>query len=227
MRNGRQRVLQPWSAAANGNEKAEKYPHGLDDRFGLTEPTTSGALEDKDPQSLGLKVFGLLTEGMQEIEDGQAVSVERGLSGPAMRAHPLSKRPEEFGVGWWWADHGSRSHQPRGFEEGDKVACTHKHGTIATARIAEGLSHLQVLPKPLKRFGIEIPKAEIIIVRPLREAVYATNQAQDTTRVIPALFEPKNEGIEMGTCGARAISLSSEGPFDIGVQHAALLHGRP
>jgi hypothetical protein len=227
MRNRRQRVLQPWSAAAYGDEKAEKYPHSLDDRFGLPEPTTSGALEDKGPQGLGLKVFRLLTECVQEIEDGQAVRVERGLRGPSMRAHPLSKRPEECRLGWWWKGHGSRSHQPRGFEEGDKVACTHKHGTIATARIAEGLPHLQVMPKPLKRFGIEIPNAELVVVRPLREAVYATNQAQDTARVIPTLFEPENEGIEMGACGARTVSLEGKGPFDIGIQHAALLHGKP
>jgi hypothetical protein len=57
--------------------------------------------------------------------------------------------------------------------------------------------------------------------------VYATNQAQDTAWVIATLFEPKNEGIEMGTCGVRTVALSGERPFDIGAQHAALLHGRP
>jgi hypothetical protein len=47
--------------------------------------------------------------------------------------------------------------------------------------------------------------------------VYATNQAQDTARLIPTLIEPENEGIEMGTCGARTVSLEGEGPFEIGV----------
>ena len=55
MRNGRQRVLQPWSALARGNEKTEKHPHGLDDLFCLSDPTTSGALEEKGPEALASK----------------------------------------------------------------------------------------------------------------------------------------------------------------------------
>jgi len=86
---------------------------------------------------------------------------------------------------------------------------------------------LKVIVELLKRFRIEFLDAEPVLLCPLREAVYATNEAQDTAWLIPTLFEPKNEGIEMGACGARAISLSGEGPFYIGVQHAALLHGRP
>jgi hypothetical protein len=97
MRHGRQRVFQPWSAAAHGDEKAEKYAYGLDNRFCLPEPTLLGAIKDKGPQSFGIKVFGLLPEGVQQLDDGPTVDVERGLSGPSMRAHPLSKRPEELG----------------------------------------------------------------------------------------------------------------------------------
>jgi hypothetical protein len=100
MRNGRQRVLQPRSALASGDEKAEKHPHGLDNLFCLTDPTTPGALEEKGPEGFGCKVCGLLTECVQQIDNGEAVGVERGLSGPAMRAHPLSKRPKELGLGW-------------------------------------------------------------------------------------------------------------------------------
>jgi len=227
MRNGRQCVVQPWSAPANGDEKAEKYPHGLDDRFCLTDPATPGALEDKGPQSFGLKVFGLLTESVQQLDDGPAVGVERGLSGPSMRAHPLSKRPEELRLRRWWEDQGSRRHQPQGFKEGDKVAGTQQHGTIAPARIAQGLLNLQVSTEPLKRFRVQGLDAKPVVVCPLREAVCATKQAQDTARLIPTLFEPENEGIEMGTCGARTVSLEGDRPIDIGVQHAALLHGRP
>jgi hypothetical protein len=100
MRHGRQRVLQGWSALASSNEKAEKHPHGLDNLFCLTDPTTSGALEEKGPEGFGFKGCGLLPECVQQIEDGEAVGVERGLRGPAMRTHPLSKRPEELGLGW-------------------------------------------------------------------------------------------------------------------------------
>jgi hypothetical protein len=86
---------------------------------------------------------------------------------------------------------------------------------------------LKVIVELLKRLRIEFLDAEPVLLCPLREAVYATNEAQDTAWLIPTLFEPENEGIEMGTCGARAIPLSGEGPLYIGVQHAALLHGRP
>jgi hypothetical protein len=99
MRNGRQRVLQSWSALARGNEKTEKHPHGLDDLFCLIDPTTSGALEEKGPEGFGFKGCGLLTECVQQIDDGEAVGIERGLSGPSMCTHPLSKRPEERGLG--------------------------------------------------------------------------------------------------------------------------------
>src|SRR5438132_13911237 len=106
------------------------------------------------------------------------------------------------------------------------MAGTQKHGTIATARIAQGLSNLQVMTEPLKRFRIQLLDAKRVVLCPLREAVYATNQAKDPARLIAALFEPEHEGIEMGTCGARTVALSGEGPFYIGVQHAVLLHGR-
>src|SRR5207302_4299542 len=125
--------------------KAEKHPHGLDELFCLTDPMTSGALEEKDPEGFGFKRCGLLPEGVQQVEDGEVVGVERGLCGPAMRAHPLAKRPEELGLGWGWEHHGSRSHQPQGFKEGHKVAGPQKHGTIAPARISQGLSALQVI----------------------------------------------------------------------------------
>src|SRR5467141_897205 len=49
-------------ALGNGNEKTEKDPHGLDEGFGLTDPTTPGAFEAKAPEGFGLKIFGLLTE---------------------------------------------------------------------------------------------------------------------------------------------------------------------
>jgi hypothetical protein len=156
MRNGRQRVLQPWSALARGNEKAEKHPHGLDDLFCLLDPTTSGALEEKGPESFGLKGCGLRTEGVQQIKDGEAVGVECGLRGPAMHTHPLSKRPEDLGLGWWWEEQGSRRDKPRGLKEGDKVAGTQKYGTVAPARIAQGLSSLQVMTEPLKCLRIEL-----------------------------------------------------------------------
>src|SRR5712691_3859731 len=213
MSHGRQRVVQPWCASADGDEKAEKAPDGLDDRFCLTDPAAPGVIEDKGPKRCGFKVFGLLPECVQKLDDGPAVGVESRLRGPAMRAHPLSKHPEEFGLGRWREDQGRRRHQPRGFKEGDEVACTHKHGTIATARIAQGLAHLQMMTEPLKRFCIELLDAEPIVLCPVREAVYATNQAQDTARLIPTLLEPENEGIEMGTCGARTVSLEGEGPF--------------
>jgi len=93
-------VLQLRSALARGNEKTEKHPHGLDDLFCLIDPTTSGALEEKDPEGFGFKVCGLRTECVQQIDDGEAVGSERGLSGPAMHTHPLSKCPEELGLGW-------------------------------------------------------------------------------------------------------------------------------
>jgi hypothetical protein len=100
MCNGRQRVLQPRSALARGDEKTAKHPHGLNDLFCLTDPTTCGALEEKGPEGFGFKGCGLLPEGVQQIEEGEAVGVERGLRGPAMRAHPLAKRPEELGLRW-------------------------------------------------------------------------------------------------------------------------------
>src|SRR5262245_30865943 len=100
MRNGRQRVLQPRSALARGDEKAEKLAYGLDDLFCPTDPTTSGALEEKGPEGLGFKGGGLLPKSVQQSEDGEAVGVERSLRGPAMRAHPLAKHPEELGLGW-------------------------------------------------------------------------------------------------------------------------------
>ena len=104
---------------------------------------------------------------------------------------------------------------------------TQNHGTRAPARIPQGLSALQVITELRKRVRIELRDAQPVLLCPLREAVYTTNEAQDTAWSIPTLFEPENEGIEMGTCGARTVALSGEGPFDIGVQHAALLHGRP
>jgi hypothetical protein len=107
------------------------------------------------------------------------------------------------------------------------MAGTHNHGTIAPAWIPQGLSALQVITELRKRFHIELLEAQPVLLCPLREAVYATNEAQDTAWLIATLFEPKNEGIEMGTCRARTVSLSGEGSFYIGVQHAALLHGRP
>jgi len=100
MRNGRKRILQPRRALASGDEKAEKHAYGLDDLFCLTDPATSGALEEKDPEGFGFKGCGLLPEGVQQIEDGEAVGVERSFRGPAMRAHPLAKHPEERGLGW-------------------------------------------------------------------------------------------------------------------------------
>ena len=100
MRDGRQRVFQPRGALARGDEKTEKHPHGLDDLFCLSDPTTSDAFEEKGLEGFGVKGGGLLTECVQQIEDGEAVGSERGLSGPAMHTHPLSKRPEERGLGW-------------------------------------------------------------------------------------------------------------------------------
>jgi hypothetical protein len=97
--------------------------------------------------------------------------------------------------------------------KGNKVAGTQQHGTRATARIAQGLLNLEVITEPLKRFRVQCLDAKLVVVCPLREAVYATHQAQDTARLLPTLFEPENEGIEMGTCGARTVSLEGEGPF--------------
>jgi len=99
MCNGWQRVLQPRSALARGEEQTEKHPHGLHDLFCLIDPTTSGALEEKGPEGFGFKGCGLLTECVQQIDEGEAVGIERGLRGPAMHTHPLSKRPEELGLG--------------------------------------------------------------------------------------------------------------------------------
>jgi len=93
------------------------------------------------------------------------------------------------------------------------MAGTHHHGTIAPARITQGLSALKVITELLKRFRIELLDAQPVLLCPLREAVYATNEAQDTAWLIPKMLEPENEGIEMGTCGARTVSLSGEGPF--------------
>jgi len=75
---------------------------------------------------------------------------------------------------------------------------------------------LKVITELLKRFRIELLDAQPVLLCPLREAVYTTNEAQDTAWLIPTLLEPENEGIEMGTCGARTVSLSGEGPFYIG-----------
>jgi hypothetical protein len=93
------------------------------------------------------------------------------------------------------------------------VAGAHDHGTVATARVTKGLSTLKVITELLKRFRIELPNAKTSSLCPLREAVCATNEAQDTAGLIPALFEPKNKGIEMGTCEARPVSFLSKGPF--------------
>ncbi len=85
------------------------------------------------------------------------------------------------------------------------MAGTQNHGTIAPARITQGLAALQVITELLKRFRIELLDAEPVLLCPLREAVYTTNKAQDTAWLIATLFEPKNEGIEMGTCGVRTV----------------------
>jgi hypothetical protein len=100
MGNGRQRVLQPRSALARGAETTEKHPHGRNDLCCLIDPTTSGALEANDPEGLGFKGCGLLTEGVQQSDAGEAGGMERGRRGPAMHTPPLAKRPEERGLGW-------------------------------------------------------------------------------------------------------------------------------
>ena len=72
---------------------------------------------------------------------------------------------------------------------------------------------MQVITELRKRFRIELLDAQPALLCPLREAVYATNESQDPAWVIPTLFEPKNEGIEMGTCGASTVALAGEGPL--------------
>jgi hypothetical protein len=227
MGNGRQRVLQPRSALARGAETTEKHPHGRNDLCCLIDPTTSGALEANEPEGLGFKGCGLLTEGVQQSDAGEAGGMERGRRGPAMHTPPLAKRPEERGLGWGWEHHGSGRHQPQGCKEGDKMAGPQNHGTRAPARITSGLSALKGIGELRQRFRLALLDAEPVLLGPWREAVYATNEAQDTAWLRPTRFEPKTAGLEMGTCGARALSLSGEGPFYIGVQQAALLHGRP
>jgi hypothetical protein len=93
------------------------------------------------------------------------------------------------------------------------MAGAQNHGTIATARITQGLSTLKVIPELLKRFGIQLLDAKPVILRPLRYAVCAPNEAKDTRGLIPTLFEPENESIEMGTGGTRTVSFSGERPF--------------
>jgi hypothetical protein len=192
----------------------------------LSDPTTSGALAEKGPEGCGVKGCGLRPAGVPQSDAGEAVGMERGLRSPAMRPPPLSQRPEERGLGRW-EPHGSWRHQPQGCKEGNKMAGTQNHGTRAPARITAGLAALQGIVERRKRWRIELLDAEPVLLCPWREAVSATNEAQDTAWVIPTLCEPQNAGIAMGTCGARAISLAGEGPLYLGVEHAALLHGSP
>jgi hypothetical protein len=48
------------------------------------------------------------------------------------------------------------------------MAGAHNHGTIATARITQGLSTLKVITELLKRFGIELLGSKPVILCPLR-----------------------------------------------------------
>ena len=100
--------------------------------FCLIDPTTSGALEES-PEGFGFKGCGLLTECVQQIDDGEAVGIERGLRGPSMRTHPLSKCPG--GRARVMGAPRRLEHQPQGCKEGDKMAGTQNHGPIAPARI--------------------------------------------------------------------------------------------
>jgi hypothetical protein len=98
---------------------------------------------------------------------------------------------------------------------------------IAAAGIAKASDVLKMLTKCLECVGIEFLKRQPGISRPEREALHATNQMRDAAALVAAFFEPTNERIEVGASGSRAILLQCQRSFNIGRQHAALLHGRP
>ena len=74
-------------------------------------------------------------------------------------------------------------------------------------------SALKVITELLKRFRIEFLDAQPVLLCPLREAVYATNEAQDTAWLIPTLFEPKDDRICSDSCLVQDPLTLQAGPY--------------
>jgi len=141
--------------------------------------------------------------------------------------HPLPKGSQQCRLRRGWEHGGRRGHDPYRLEEADQVTRSHKQVAIASAGIPQALDPLEVMAIYLKGLHIQRLHAETGAVGPAREAMGAAQQMEDATRLIPLGFKPASTGIEVGTSKSSAIVLEGPRRFEIGGQHAALLHGRP
>jgi len=141
--------------------------------------------------------------------------------------HPVTKGAKEFGFRRWGHHGGSWRHKSDCLKEVDKVARAYKKMATAAASIAKASDVLEMLLKRLECVCIELLKRQPSISRPERESLHATNEMRDAAVLVAAFFEPTNERIEVGASGSRAILFQCPRGFNIGCQHAALLHGRP
>jgi hypothetical protein len=98
---------------------------------------------------------------------------------------------------------------------------------IAATGIPQAPDLLEAMTIRLKGLPIQRLQAETGAVGPAREAMGAAQQMADTAGLIPLGFKPARKGIEVGTGESSAIVLEGPRRFEIGGQHAALLHGRP
>jgi hypothetical protein len=99
--------------------------------------------------------------------------------------------------------------------------------TSAAAGIAQALASLAVLPIGSEGCGMACLKASPRTMRPAREAVGPVQEGLDTASLIATRLEPARAGIQGGTGGGRAVVLQRQRDFEIGREHAALLHESP
>jgi len=124
-------------------------------------------------------------------------------------------------------DRGCRGHQSYGFQESDQVARPHHEVTSAATGIAQALESLEVLPIGSECDHIEFLEGYTRTVSPVREAMGPSQEVLDTASLIATGVEPANESIKVGTGRGRAVVRQRHSVFEIGRQHAALLHERP
>jgi hypothetical protein len=87
--------LQTGSALAVGDEKTQKHADGGSALFRRCPSAPLTGIQNKLPQLVSIKPAGVFSQALQQLAQAKAVTIERGIAGAPLLAHPGTERNQK------------------------------------------------------------------------------------------------------------------------------------
>ena len=175
--NGGKRLVEMWGTAPLGHEIAHKHPHGRDVVVGLRDTMLMRSVEEKGPKALGRVPLGLLPQGLEQRQQGEARVSQRGVSRAAMGPHPTVQGHQECRGSRGGGERDRRRHVASRCEKGDPIPGAPRKLHGVGPRGFPAVMRIEVPLKRRQRLVIECREGHPSLFGPHQETMCPTQPA--------------------------------------------------